>query len=277
MKPTRSIIRQRTLTLVEYYYYVELGVKRAFFRTKPVRVIFNCTKCNAQHISTFHNMRNRNQEFLTLCTKCAGSLNRSKMNTLRAPSYYMNEEYRRKISAGVKAHYKNEGQSAIDRRHKVKMENFELNGYPDFSTHKLTINNVYCASYGEGVFVQWKLNEGYTVQNCKFVLPYTLNGVQHHYRPDFIISKEDITTLIEVKCDYLRNFRALSSDKLINKSLLTYALDELECKIDVANQYSQTNGWQFELVTFDDKKFNYLYNQAKRIRRENRKQKNDTL
>jgi len=264
-------------TLEEFLQCKALGYTRPRCEGQLVRVSYPCKICGKEHTSSFYAMSVRKQKYFDLCTKCAGSLNRSEMNSLRDDNYYSNEDYREKISKGVKSYYKATGKIASDKRCEVRWENFKKNGVPDFSAKRVMIGELNCASYGEGVFVEWKLSQGYKVSKCNFYIEYKLGEEDYHYIPDFLIEKDGITTLIEVKCDFLRNFREKKSEKKLSKNLTTYGLDELYAKIEVAKVYCIEKGWEFELITLDNKRFNLLYNRAKRKRSEDRKKNNSSL
>ena len=92
----------------------------------------------------------------------------------------------------------------------------------------------------------------------------------HLYIPDFIIIKGKRKVIVEVKCDHLRNFD--KKDKV--KYLSTYNKNQLNAKLQALEIYCKKNDFECELITMDNKYFEYLYNRAKRLRRENKRKEN---
>ena len=56
----------------------------------------------------------------------------------------------------------------------------------------------------------------------------------------------------------------------------TYRKDVLSLKLKALDSYCKERGWNFELITLDNSKFNLLYNRAKRARR-NGKTKEESI
>ena len=136
-------------------------------------------------------------------------------------------------------------------------------------------------SFAEEVFVKWKLSEGYSVKRCDFFTEYEWKNKVHRYLPDFIIEKNNEVTVVEVKCEYKRNFQKryehledrVKQGKQLSNNLKTYNIDILSKKIESIQDFCRNKGWKFSLITLDNSTFNMLYNRAKRIRR-NEKIKN---
>jgi hypothetical protein len=268
-------VDKAVVSLEEYEFFKSLGCKRPSFQGRFIRVGIKCTKCQSYHESSFANVTARNQEFKTLCTKCAGSVNTSRRNALRDEDYYEDEEYRRKISDGVKLHYQKEGKRASEKRTQKRIENWEARGVtPDFSSKRSKTDGVRYDSYGEEVFVEWKIKEGYRVERCDLRIPYLWQGVRRMYLPDFFIAKDGKVTIIEVKCEFLKNFRT-TQDKLLCRNLTTYNIEQVAEKAKTARKFCKERGFEFELITLDDSRFNLLYNRAKRKRSEGRKKNNN--
>lgn len=264
-------IQRATVTLQEYYNYINLGYKIPYYRGKKVKVVFNCVRCGAKHQSNFLAMRKRNPEFIELCTRCAGSINTTRKNQSRTSDYYTNKIYRAKISVGVRRHYNKVGKKGIDKRIAARRENFIKNGIPDFSAKKLYVNNIACASFGEALFVQWKIKEGYQVKKCDFFILYKYKGKECPYIPDFVIVKNTEIILVEVKCDNRRNF--IKKNQVIrHKNLTTYKRAQIQAKNKAARNFCKNKGWKFWFLTLDNVQFSRLYAQGIRDRmRENHK------
>lgn len=276
-------VEKKLISLEEYFLLREKGVKRPFCKngigihpdgvSEIVRVELRCKRCNQIFISQFSQLIKRS--CLDLCTKCINHYARSEQNKKRSVDYYENEEYRKKLSEGVKRHYKLGGKDVVEKRIKVRWENFKKEEHiPNFSAKKHRIQNIVCDSYGEAVFVAWKLSEGYEIEKCDFFVEYRYGEKIRHYIPDFKISKNGKVTVIEVKCEYRKKFQK-SFDYLQNRvekgiqrhnNLSTYKESELLLKIEAIETYCNNQGWEFELVTLDNSYFNLLYNRAKRQR-----------
>lgn len=286
-------VDKKTISLEEYEKLFKEGARRPFCRKgvglKPdgvseiVRVELKCKRCGKIFTTQFSQIKKRS--CLDLCTQCINHYKRSKENAERDSSYYENPEYRRKLSEGVKRHYKKEGVDASRRRTDKRFENFELNKkYPNYAAIKVVVEGIRCESFGEGVFVKWMKNEGYNVSRCEFALKYEFEGKIRHYLPDFKIEKDGLITIVEVKSDYERNFQ--KSYEVLQKrveeglqycnNLSTYRKDVLSLKLKALDSYCKERGWNFELITLDNSKFNLLYNRAKRARR-NGKTKEESI
>lgn len=286
-------IDRKIISLEEYKELYEKGARRPFCKNgiglKPngvseiVRVKLKCERCGKVFTTSFPQLEKRT--CFDLCTECINHYKRSEANAKRDSFYYENPEYRKKLSEGVKRHYKEKGLIASEQRVFKRIDNFKNNNYiPNNSPIKVIVNGIKCASFGEGIFVKWMISEGYSIKRCNIVLDYEFEGQIRHYFPDFIIEKENQTFLIEVKSDYRKNFQK-SYDYLQNRvekglqkqnNLSTYREDILEKKIKSAESYCKEKGWIFKLMTLDDSKFNLLYNRAKRLRR-NGKTKEESI
>lgn len=286
-------LNKKIISLEEYERLYEEGARRPFCREgvglKPdgiseiVRVELKCKRCGKIFTTQFSQLAKRSCK--DLCTQCIGHYKRKEANAKRDSSYYTNPEYRKKLSEGVKRHYKEKGTDASSQRAQRRIENFRKNHQcPNFNPIKVVVQGINCASFGEGVFVKWMLYEGYEVKNCNLILDYEFQGKARHYFPDFIIKKDNKITLIEVKSDFRKDFQKhyeylqnrVEKRLSTNNTLSTYREDILQKKIESAELYCRKRGWSFKLVTLDDPKFNLLYNRAKRYRR-NGKTKEESI
>jgi hypothetical protein len=286
-------VNKKVISLEEYKELYSKGARRPFCKNgvglKPdgvseiVRVELKCKRCSKIFTTLFSQLAFRS--CFDLCTECINHYKRSEANAKRDKSYYENEDYRKKLSEGVKRYYREKGSIASKQRELKRIENFRKNGcVPDNNPIKITIHGIKCVSFGEGVFVKWMISEGYSVRRCNVILDYEFEGKLRHYFPDFIIEKDDQIYLIEVKSDYRKNFQK-SYDYLQNRvtqglqksnPLVTYREDILCKKIESAEAYCKKKGWIFKLMTLDDSQFNLLYNRAKRLRR-NGKTKEESI
>ena len=120
----------------------------------------------------------------------------------------------------------------------------------------------------------WMKEEGYSIERCNFYVEYFYNNKIHRYIPDFIIKKDSVFKVIEIKCEYLKNFefvykyleKRVQSGLQSSNNLSTYKKEVLELKQKAITDYCKERGWSFEMITLDNSKFNLLYNRAKRIR-----------
>lgn len=286
-------VDKKIISFEEYEKLYKEGARRPFCRNgvglKPngvseiVRVELKCKRCGKLFFTQFSQLEKRS--CFDLCSNCISHYTRSKANAKRDSSYYENPEYRRKLSEGVKRHYKKEGIEASRRRADKRFENFELNKkYPNYASIRVVVEGIRCESFGEGVFVKWMKNEGYNVSRCEFALKYEFEGKIKRYLPDFKIEKDGLITIIEVKTDYERNFQKsyevlqerLEKGLQYCNNLSTYRKDVLSLKLKALDSYCKERGWNFKLITLDEPKFNLLYNRAKRLRR-NGKTKEESI
>lgn len=277
-------VPKKTITLDEYWELRKSGAKRPFCSkgqglykdgvSEIVRVELKCKRCGKVFYSQFSQLAKRS--CLDLCTTCINHYRLKESNAKRDSSYYENPEYRKKISAGVKAYYKRVGKSASQQRMEKRFENFEKNHViPNFGRIRMIVNGINCESFGEAVFVKWKLSEGYSVSRCDFYIEYEFQGEKKHYIPDFKLEKDGCIKIVEVKCDYKRNFqksyealqKRVEEGLQVCNNLQTYRLDILEIKLKVLKEYCENKKWDWEMITLDDPVFDLYYNRAKRHRR----------
>jgi hypothetical protein len=268
-----SPIRKALINYEEFLKLKELGFRKIQFQGSSVRLEFNCKACGAVHSTTFHAQMKRNKEYLDLCTRCASSKNTTKRNALRPKGWNETSEHRKRISEGVRRAYQ-EDPSLIERRSKTRQRNEIESGFKNSSKpSRFVAHGLYCQSVGEKVFVEWKIAEGYRVERVDFSIPYRLDGKMHLYRSDFLISKEgEIKRLVEVKTDYLHNFK---NSYRIKNHLSTYKIETVKLKNTAAERYCKKKGWIFEMITMDDSTFNLLYGRELRMRRKIIKHKNE--
>lgn len=276
-------IDKKIITLEEFYSLKERGCKRPFCKngiglhgdgvSEIVRVELKCERCSKVFTTPFSQVSKRSS--LTLCTNCINHYKRTAGNLQRDSSYYEDEIYRKRISDGVKKHYREGGKEVVEKRTRKRFDNFLKRNYiPSFSAKKTIVDGIVCDSYGEGVFVQWMKEEGYSIERCNFYVEYFYNNKIHHYIPDFIIKKDSVVKVIEIKCEYLKNFESVYKylEKRVqlglqsSNNLSTYKKEVLELKQKAITDYCKERGWSFEMITLDNSKFNLLYNRAKRIR-----------
>ena len=85
---------------------------------------------------------------------------------------------------------------------------------------------------------------------CK-TIPYTFNGKQHRYYPDFLVIKEDGTTiLVEVKP--LKQTKPPKKSKGKSKKSLLYEsimYHKNLAKWEAANNYCKKRNWKFMVMT----------------------------
>lgn len=286
-------VSKKTITLDEYWELRKRGAKRPFCNkgqgiykdgvSEIVRVELKCKRCGKIFYSQFSQLIKRS--CLDLCTTCINHYRLKESNTKRDSSYYENPEYRKKISVGVKMYYKRVGKFASQKRIEKRFENFEKSqSYPNFGRIRMVVNGINCESFGEAVFVKWKLFEGYEISRCNFDIEYEFQGQKRHYIPDFKLEKDGCIKIVEVKCDYKRNFQ--KSYELLQKrveeglqvcnNLATYRLDVLETKLKALKEYCEKRNWNCEMITLDNSIFNLYYNRAKRYRR-NGKTKEESI
>jgi hypothetical protein len=265
------------LSYKEYMELKETGKKGHSLKGKLLLVNFICQDCGKKTQVSYRALINRNVYNIPICPTCCSV--RTPSNSYKGAAF-RTEEYRKKISKGVKKHRKENPEvvkriseklktlwNTEERKEVQKKRSIELWKDPEYqkkwlegktNIKKLNYLGLPCDSIAEYAFLKFIENKCDKIERCDFGISYELKGEKKTYIPDFKITIGNKIIIYEIKGILKRKLEKNNDN--FKKGFLNK--DAINAKFEALKKYCKKKKWECRMLMLDNVDYRIIYRQT---------------